>query len=190
VSLATPIVLADGLDLTFYSAVEDVWFDVEPSFVEQDYRLYDATGHRLELVNADPDHYVRPLEEAPTGAEELAGLLRMWLPLAGVDVAEPDRRTLPELLELAVEHAGVWEPSVAFPVPRGLAVAFLIIVAGVFAVGVAGIGEPVAVAAGAGAVAALLAAAVQVWRGRPWWPWVAAHAALIAVATVAALTRS
>jgi hypothetical protein len=28
VSLVTPIVLADGLDVTFYSAVEDVWVDV------------------------------------------------------------------------------------------------------------------------------------------------------------------
>jgi hypothetical protein len=50
VSLVTPIVLADGLDVTFYSAVDDVWFDVEPSFVEHDYRLYDATGRRLQLV--------------------------------------------------------------------------------------------------------------------------------------------
>ena len=49
-SLVTPLVLADGLDVTFYSAVDDVWLDFEPWFVEEDYRLYDATGRRLQLV--------------------------------------------------------------------------------------------------------------------------------------------
>lgn len=194
-SLVTPIVLADGLDVTFYSAVEDVWFDVEPWTVPEGYRLYDATGRRLELVNEDPDSFVRPLEDAPTGADELAGLLRVWLPLAGVQVADLERRTLPELLDLAVDHAGAWEPSVAFPAARGLGVAFLVLVAVVFAVAiraaVAGTAEPalkvMQAVAGVGAVAALLAAAVQVWRDRRWWPWVAAHAALIGAATVAAL---
>ena len=162
-SLVTPIVLADGLDVTFYSDVEDVWFDVEPFFVEQDYRLYDATGRRLQLV---PDRSVRPLEDTPTGADELAGLLRVWLPLAGVQTADLDRRSLPELLELAVEHVGTWEPSAEFPLGRGLGVAFLV---------------------GVAAVAALLVAAVQVWRERRWWPWVALHVVLIAVATAAAL---
>ena len=132
-SLATPIVLADGLDLTLYSAVRDVWFDVEPWFVEQDYRLYDATGRRLELFIGDDEYLVRPLEEAPTGADELAGLLRLWLPLAGVEVAEPDRRTLPELLDLAVAGAGTWEPSTELGVARGPAVAFLVVTAVVFA---------------------------------------------------------
>jgi hypothetical protein len=195
VSLVTPIVLADGLDVTFYSAVEDVWFDVEPWYVEEDYRLYDATGRRLELVNEDPDYSVRSLEDVPTGADELAGLLRLWLPLVGARVAEPERRTLPELLELAVDHAGTWEPSAAFPVARGLGVAFLVVVAVVFAVAiraaVAGTGEPglrvMQAVTGVGAVAALVGAAVQIWRGRRWWPWVAAHVALIAVSTAAAL---
>jgi len=156
VSLATPIVLADGLDVTFYSAVEDVWLDVEPSFVEQDYRLYDAHGRRLELVAAD--YSVRPLEDTPTGAEELAGLLRVWLPLVGADVSDLDRRTLPELLDLAVDRAGTWEPPAGFPLPRGVGVALILVVA-----------------------------AVQVWRERRWWPWVALHIVLVAVATVAAL---
>jgi hypothetical protein len=195
VSLVTPLVLADGLDVTFYSAVEDVWFDVEPWFVEENYHLYDATGRRLELVADDLDYFVRPLEDVPTGADELAGLLRVWLPLVGAEVAEPDRRMLPELLEIAVEHVGVWEPPAAFPVPRGLGVAFLAVVAVVFATAiraaVAGTQDPVLkvmqAVAGVGAVAALLGAAVQIWRGRRWWPWVAANVALIAVATAAAL---
>ena len=41
--------------------------------------------------------------------------------------------------------------------------------------------------AGGAAVAALLAAAVQIWRSARWWPWIAAHLALMAVAAVAAL---
>ena len=194
-SLVTPIVLADGLEVTFYSAVEDVWFDVEPLFVEHDYRLYDATGRRLQLV---PDRSVRPLEDAPTGADELAGLLRVWLPLAGVQVDDPDERPLPELLELAVDRAGTWEPDVRLPVPRRLGVAFLVIVAVVFALAVraavAGTDDPalkvMQAVAGAAAIAALLAAAVQVWRERRWWPWVALHVVLIAVATAAALLSS
>ncbi len=191
-SLVTPLVLADGLDVTFYSDVDDVWFDVEPSFVEEDYRLYDASGRRLQLV---PDRSVRPLEDTPTGAEELAGLLRMWLPLVGAQVADLDERSLPELLELAVDRAGTWEPVAGFPLPRGLGVAVLVVVAVVFgtAIGaaVAGTDEPVLkvmqAVAGMGAVAALLVAAVQVWRERRWWPWVALHVVLIAVATIAAL---
>jgi hypothetical protein len=192
VSLVTPIVLADGLDVTFYSDVDDVWFDVEPFFVEQDYRLYDATGRRLQLV---PDRSVRPLEDVPTGGDELAGLLRVWLPLAGAEVDDPDARTLPELLELAVGHAGTWEPSAEFPLARGLGVAFLVVVAVVFALSIraaaAGAAEPVIqvviAVAGVAAVAALLMAAVQVWRERRWWPWVALHVVLIAVATAVAL---
>jgi hypothetical protein len=195
VSLATPIVLADGLDVTFYSAVDDVWFAVEPNFVEEDYRLYDATGRRLQLV---PDRSVRPLEDAPTGADELAGLLRVWLPLAGVTLDEPEARALPELLDLAVERAGTWEPVAGFPLPRGLGVALLLVVAVVFGVAigaaVAGTDEPalkvLQAVAGVGAVAALLAAAVQVWRERRWWPWVALHVVLIAVATAVALLSS
>ena len=191
-SLVTPIVLADGLDVTFYSDVDDVWFDVEPFFVEQDYRLYDATGRRLQLV---PDRSVRPREDTPTGADELAGLLRVWLPLAGVQAADLDRRSLPELLELAVEHAGTWEPYVGLPVPRKLGVAFLVVVAVVFALAiraaVAGTEQPLLAVmqgvAGVAAVAALLVAAVQVWRERRWWPWVVLHVVLIAVATGAAL---
>ena len=188
-SLVTPIVLADGLDVTFYSDADDVWFDLEPWFVEEDYRLYDATGRRLRLI---PDESVRPLEDAPTGADELAGLLRVWLPLAGAKVDDPDDRTLPELLELAVEHAGTWEPDIDFPVARGLVVAFLVVVAVVFAFAfravVAGTEEPLLQGvAGVAAVAALIVAAVQVWRERRWWPWVALHVVLIAVATAAAL---
>jgi hypothetical protein len=195
VSLVTPLVLADGLDVTFYSAVDDVWFDVEPWFVEEDYRLYDATGRRLQLI---PDRSVRPVEETPTGADELAGLLRVWLPLVGVELDEPDARTLPELLDLAVERAGTWEAGAEFPLPRGVAGALLVFVAVVFgaAIGaaVAGTDEPalkvLQAVAGVGAVAALLVAAVQVWRGRRWWPWVALHVVLIAVATAVALLSS
>jgi hypothetical protein len=193
VSLVTPLVLADGLDVTFYSEVEDVWLDVEPFFVEEDYRLYDATGRRLELVASD--YSVRPLEDAPTGADELAGLLRVWLPLAGVDLPDLDRRALPELLDLAVDRAGTWEPPAGFPLPRGLGVALLVVVAVVFGAAiraaVAGTEEPVLkvmqAVAGVGAVAALLIAAVQVWRERRWWPWLVLHVVLIAVATAAAL---
>jgi hypothetical protein len=192
VSLATPIVLADGLDVTFYSAVDDVWFDVEPWFVEQDYRLYDATGRRLQLI---PDRAVRPLEDAPTGADELAGLLRVWLPLVGVDLDEPDRRTLPELLDLAVDRAGLWEPPAGLPLPRGVAVALLVVVAVILTLAVrasvAGTDEAmlkvVQAVVGVAAVATLVAAAVQILRGRRWWPWVALHFVLVAAATVAAL---
>jgi hypothetical protein len=192
VSLVTPLVLADGLDVTFYSTAADVWFDLEPWFVEQDYRLYDATGRRLQLI---PDRSVRPVEDAPTGADELAGLLRVWLPLVGVELDEPDRRTLPELLDLAVDRAGVWEPPAGLPLPRAVAVGLLVLVALVFALAVrasvAGTDEPalkiVQAVVGMAAVAALVSAAVQILRGRRWWPWVALHVVLVAAASAAAL---
>jgi hypothetical protein len=195
VSLVAPLVLADGLEVTLYSAVEDVWLDVQPRRVEGDYRLYDARGRRLEL---GPDLSVRALEDTPTGADELAGLLRVWLPLVGVEGAGLDRRTLPELLDLAVDRAGVWEPPGGPPLPRVPAVALLVVVAVVFgaAIGaaVAGTDEPalkvLQALAGVGAVAALLAAAVEVWRERRWWPWVALHVVLVAAATAAALLSS
>ena len=133
---------------------------------------------------------MRPLEETPTGADELAGLLRVWLPLVGVKVDDPDARTLPELLDLAVDRAGTWEPPAGFPLPRGVGVALLLVVAVVFGAAirasVAGADEPALKVllgiAGVGAVAALLVAAVQVWRERRWWPWVALHVALVAAA--------
>jgi hypothetical protein len=191
VPLTTPIVLADGLDITLYSAVEDVWLDVEPGFVEKDYRLYDATGRRLQLVADGHGYSVRARDDAPSGADELAGLLRTWLPLVGVEVPA-ERRRLPDLIDLAVEHVGVWEPSVPFPFPRGLGAAYLLVVAAVFAVAVVATGEPIVIVPAAAAVAALVAAAVQVGRRRRWWPWIAAHVALTAVAAAAALiaTRS
>ena len=84
------------------------------------------------------------------------------------------------------------------PVRRGVAAAFLVVVAVVFAVvlraAVAGAEEAgvqvILAVAGAAAVVALLVAAVQLWRERRWWPWVALHVALITVATVAALIAS
>jgi hypothetical protein len=141
-------------------------------------------------------HYeVRALEDAPTAAEELAGLLRLWLPLAGVELRDADRRTLPELLDLAVEHAGLWEPGRDLGVARGLAVAFLVVVAVVFAVFVAAAVSAtddlalqiVQALAGGAAVVALMPAAVRIWRRRRWWPWIAAHVVLMTVATAAVL---
>ena len=191
---AVPIVLADGLDVTLYASVEDIWVDLEPWFVEQEYRLYDATGLRLELVG-EPEWSVRAVEAEPTGAEELAGLLRVWLPLVGVEAGELGPARAARAARSRGRRRGEWRPPPELDAARGLGAAVLVAAAVVFALAiraaVAGTEETVLkvvqAVAGAAAVAALLAAAVQMWRRARWWPWVAAHVALMAVAATAAL---
>ena len=112
-----------------------------------------------------------------------------------MEVVDADRLTLAELLELGVAAGAVWQPMPELGVPRGVAVALLVVAALVLT---AAIREAVAetedtalqviqAVAGGAAVATLVAAAVQIWRRARWWPWIAAHLALVAVAAVAAL---
>jgi hypothetical protein len=89
-----------------------------------DYRAYDSEGRRLELV-ADPPvaprrllgpiwtdnaHnstlLVRATEDLPTHADDMAELLRKWLPMVGVPLAGPEGLALDELLLKAIERNG------------------------------------------------------------------------------------
>ncbi len=122
--IVPPIVVADGWDLTFYRAEEDVALDLEAWYPDEvGYRAFDSVGRRLELV-AGERVTVRALESAPTGAEELQALLREWLPMVGVEPPEDA-----DLLALAVERGGLWEPVTGWS--RGVAVAILVVVVAV-----------------------------------------------------------
>jgi hypothetical protein len=105
--IAPPIVVAEGHDVTFHRTVADVgayyesWF---PDTVE--HRAFDAEGRRLELYAEGPELQVRPGEAEPSGATELADLLRAQL--RGRRSSDPviDTLGLERLLSLAVARAG------------------------------------------------------------------------------------
>jgi hypothetical protein len=123
--IVPPIVVAEGLDLSFHRTPEDVVRQYEPWFPgDADYRAYDAEGRRLELV-ADPpvkskrligpirtdnahesSLTVRATEAEPSGADEFAELLHRWLIELGERLEDPQRLTLRELLDRALAHAG------------------------------------------------------------------------------------
>ncbi|HEY6759802.1 MAG TPA: hypothetical protein VI318_09935 [Baekduia sp.] len=103
--VTAPIVVADGLDVTFHRSADDVGAYYEPWFPDSvEYRAFDAEGRRLELHADGATLAVRPAGD--DGAEELATLLRETLrgPRDRDDVL--DGLTLGRLLELAVGRAG------------------------------------------------------------------------------------
>jgi hypothetical protein len=106
--ITAPIVVADGLDVTFHRSADDVGAYYEPWFPDSiEYRAFDAEGRRLELVEDGSTLAVRPADgDGGGGAEELATLLRETLrgPRDRDDVL--DGLTLARLLELAVGRAG------------------------------------------------------------------------------------
>jgi hypothetical protein len=123
--IVPPVVVAEAWDLTFHRSPDDVLAYYEPWFpAAAGYRAFDAEGRRLELVAHPPvvpkrligaiwtdnahesSLTIRPIEGEPSGANELAELLRGWLPRVGVRLDNAERLTLPELLERAVARAG------------------------------------------------------------------------------------
>jgi hypothetical protein len=123
--IVPPVVVAEGLDLSFYRSTDDVVCEIEPWFPsEAEYRAFDSQGRRLGLF-ADPPvtpkHLIGPIwtdnaqhssllvratEGQPSGGEELAALLRAWLATVGTPLAVPDDLSLDELLAKGIERAG------------------------------------------------------------------------------------
>ncbi|WCB93541.1 hypothetical protein DSM104299_02254 [Baekduia alba] len=107
--IVMPIVVAEGLDVTFHRSAGDVgafyesWF---PASVE--HRAFDAEGRRLELYAEGTALMVRARDAAPgpEGAAELAQLLRELLRGRRDHDAMLDELTLAQLLDLAVARAG------------------------------------------------------------------------------------
>jgi len=120
-----PIVIAEGHDVMIYPSVVHVLSDLEPWYPSNaDYRAFDAHGRRLELV-ADPPVVpkrvfwflwtdnahtsslsIRAVEREPSGAAELAGLLREWLRVLEVPLDPGEEPSLDDLLDRAIARGG------------------------------------------------------------------------------------
>lgn len=116
--LVPPLVVADGLDLSFFDSEAELRSEIEPWFANESYRAFDSEGHVLELV-ADPPVVKRRILFGLLGADNshqstlhvrrsanqqaqptaLAVLLREWLEAVS-EPADPDA-DLPTLLARA-----------------------------------------------------------------------------------------
>jgi hypothetical protein len=123
--IVPPIVVAEGWDLDFFRSVDDVLTYLEPWFPSEcDYRAFDGEGRRLELF-ADPpvvkkrvigpiwkdnahesSLFIKAIEEKPSGADELASMLREWLPMVDSTLEPAENLSLEQLLAMATERAG------------------------------------------------------------------------------------
>jgi hypothetical protein len=116
----SPLVVAEGHDIKFFSSEAALARYLEPWFVaDVEYRAFDSEGLLLELVVVRepiarrwlPDTSreriaVRARESEPSHGQELAELLVRWLPMVGAATPTPDA-ALAELLRLAIERTGL-----------------------------------------------------------------------------------
>lgn len=107
-----PIIIAEGLDLSFFRSAEAAATALEgPDVIDGIYRAYDADGLPLALASrGEPPDYNAVVEIAPPadGSRDQAGLaalLREYLGAVGQHA--PERAPLSALLEQAVAHAGL-----------------------------------------------------------------------------------
>ena len=105
--LVPPIVIAEGRDVSFYQSERDVSRHIEQWFpATADYRAFDSEGRRLVLVAKEASVVALATETEPSHADELVTLLRHWLPLVGVPVADGERLALAELVGKATGRVG------------------------------------------------------------------------------------
>ncbi len=116
-----PLLVAEGWDAAFFRSQRDLGADLEPWFVEEDYRAWDALGRSLELVVVEPPvsagviqrlrsgspHVEARLREPPgDGTEGCETYLREWLQQVG-GLAMPEDAGLSDLLVQALIRADV-----------------------------------------------------------------------------------
>lgn len=115
-----PFVVAEGLDVGLYASQEAIDRHIEPVDVQGvAWKAFDAEGRRLEIVVERPEKprrrpwnrgrvrvAARALDELRTDGDELAALLREWLPEAGA-ARPPANASLQDLLRRAIEHVGI-----------------------------------------------------------------------------------
>jgi hypothetical protein len=107
IAIVAPIVVAEGMDVTFHRAAGDVGGYYESWFPESvEYRAFDAEGRRLELRAEGSSLLVRTLEDAPSGDDELCELLRSVLRGRRPSDTLLEELSLPRLLDLAVARIG------------------------------------------------------------------------------------
>ena len=95
--MTLPLIIAEGLDLSTYSAVDDALDALEPIDVRAGiYKGYDAEGRLLKL-SCDSGHVtIEVAERHPTHAEELRTLLLKYL----VHIGQSPQSDSPSLSEL------------------------------------------------------------------------------------------
>jgi len=115
-----PLVVGEPWDIEFFGSPEAVSRELEGWFpAAADYVAYDSEGRKLELAverRRVPRRFlwsrwtveveqvvVRPLERDPEHAEELAELLREWLPRGGGPRLDGDA-SLSEVLAQALDY--------------------------------------------------------------------------------------
>ena len=113
-----PLLVADGLDLMIFRSQEDLGSYIEPWFVDEPHRVWDARGRALELVAAEipasgrgwrhrrHDVVRARLRKSATEVADCAAYLREWL--AYVDGPElPADASLSDLLVQAITRGGM-----------------------------------------------------------------------------------
>ena len=117
-NFVSPLIIAEGWDVAFYSSEDAVNRDIEPWYPsEVEYRAFDSEGRKLELSverQKTPRRWlwsgtyeriiVRAVENEPGHSQELKVFLTDWLPIVGAPKPAPDT-PLAELLRLAIERS-------------------------------------------------------------------------------------
>ncbi len=116
-----PLLVAEGWDATFFRSQRDLGAYLEPWFVEEDYRAWDALGRSLELVvverrcsggliqrlrSGNPLVEARLREPPDDSTEGCATYLREWLQQMG-GPAMPEEASLSDLLVQALIRGDV-----------------------------------------------------------------------------------
>ncbi len=121
--IVPPIVAGEPGDLCFFRSAEDAGRYFEPWFARnEEYLAYDSEGRQLHLAvepEVRPRRFlwfrwmserervvVRTQHDEAARPDELAALLREWLPRIGVPLTSPQATPLPELLKRAIERSG------------------------------------------------------------------------------------
>ena len=100
--IATPIILAQGLDVSLHESLEDAALQLEPVDVaDGEVRAYDAEGRLLSISTDGVTVQLRPLEATPGHRDELVTLLREFLEAVPVDLPPSDR--LEDLVQTSVD---------------------------------------------------------------------------------------
>ncbi len=83
-----PLLVAEGWDATFFRSQRDLSADLEPWFVEEDYRAWVALGRSLELVVVEPPVPPGVIQRLRSGRPHVEARLRV----PRGDNTEPPRR--------------------------------------------------------------------------------------------------
>jgi hypothetical protein len=90
--ITTPIILAEGLDVSLHESLDAAARQLEPADVASgEFRAYDAEGRLLSISTDGVTVQVQPFEALPGHREELVTLLKEFLAAVPVDLPESER---------------------------------------------------------------------------------------------------